>query len=323
MEDFSAISTFVRVVEAKSFAAAASQLGMTPSGVSRAVSRLETQLGARLLFRSTRSLRLTDDGASFHARCKEILADLAEATEAMGHARSHPVGKLRVAVHSAIGRSALIPNLAAFEQLYPDIRLELTMCDYHFDLNEEGYDCAIRMGELADSNLIARKLGYFNNVLCASPDYLRKYGAPQNIEELKQHRAINYVYPNTGKPYQWQFDTPGGRVALDIDAHMLINDGESVIQAAIAGLGIIQIPHCLAASALAKGQLEIVMADTISTGSPVWIVYPQKRHLLARVQAFIEWTHELFERTSKPQCRIAAQINAEKAARGERMAAAA
>ena len=323
MEDFSAISTFVRVVEAKSFAAAASQLGMTPSGVSRAVSRLESQLGARLLFRSTRSLRLTDDGAAFHARCKEILADLSEATEALGHARSHPVGKLRVAVHSAIGRSALIPNLAAFEARYPDIRLELTMCDYHFDLNEEGYDCAIRMGELADSNLIARKLGYFNNVLCASPEYLRKYGAPQNIEELKQHRAINYVYPNTGKPYQWQFDTPGGRVTLDIDAHMLINDGESVIQAAVAGLGIIQIPHCLAASALAKGQLEIVMADTTSTGSPVWIVYPQKRHLSARVQAFIGWISELFERTSKPQCQIAAQINAEKAARGERVAATA
>jgi LysR family transcriptional regulator for bpeEF and oprC len=315
MEDFSAISTFVRVVEAKSFAAAASQLGMTPSGVSRAVSRLETQLGARLLFRSTRSLRLTDDGAAFHARCKEILADLSEATEALGHARSHPVGKLRVAVHSAIGRSALIPNLAAFEARYPDIRLELTMCDYHFDLNEEGYDCAIRMGELADSNLIARKLGYFSNVLCASPEYLRKYGAPQNIEELKQHRAINYVYPTTGKPYQWQFDTPGGRVALDIDAHMLINDGESVIQAAVAGLGIIQIPHCLAASALAKGQLEIVMADTTSTGSPVWIVYPQKRHLSARVQAFIGWTHELFDRTSKPHCRFAAaQLEAAKAA---------
>ncbi len=323
MEDFSAISTFVRVVEAKSFAAAANQLGMTPSGVSRAVSRLETQLGARLLFRSTRSLRLTDDGASFHARCKEILADLAEATEALGHARSHPVGKLRVAAHSAIGRSALIPNLAAFEQRYPDIRLELAMCDYHFDLNEEGYDCAIRMGELADSNLIARKLGYFSNVLCASPEYLRRHGVPQNIEELRQHRCINYVYPSSGKPYQWQFDTPGGRVALDIDAHMLINDGESVIQAAVAGLGIIQIPHCLAASALAKGQLEIVMSDTISTGSPVWIVYPQKRHLSARVQAFIGWISELFERTSKPQCRIAPGGTARKAARDERMPAAA
>jgi LysR family transcriptional regulator, regulator for bpeEF and oprC len=320
MEDFSAISTFVRVVEAKSFAAAAAQLEMTPSGVSRAVARLETQLGARLLFRSTRSLRLTDDGASFYARCKEILNDLTEATEALGHARSHPVGRLRVAAHSAIGRAALIPNLAEFEMRYPDIRLELAMCDYHFDLNEEGYDCAIRMGELEDSNLIARKLGYFNNVLCAAPAYLRKHGAPRSIDDLKQHRCINYVFPSTGKPYQWQFDTPSGRVDLDIDAHMLINDTESVIQAAVAGLGIIQIPHCLAASALAKGQLEIVMTDTISTGSALWIVYPQKRHLSARVQAFIEWVSELFQRTSEPQCRVTARINAEKAERGERVA---
>jgi LysR family transcriptional regulator for bpeEF and oprC len=318
MEDFSAISTFVRVVEAKSFAAAAAQLEMTPSGVSRAVARLETQLGARLLFRSTRSLRLTDDGALFYARCKEILSDLTEATEALGHARSHPVGRLRVAAHSAIGRAALIPNLAEFEMRYPDIRLDLAMCDYHFDLNEEGYDCAIRMGELEDSNLIARKLGYFNNVLCAAPAYLRKHGAPHNIDDLKQHRCINYVFPSTGKPYQWQFDTPSGRVDLDIEAHMLINDAESVIQAAVAGLGIIQIPHCLAASALAKGQLEIVMTETISTGSPLWIVYPQKRHLSARVQAFIEWVSELFQRTSEPQCRVTARVNAEKAERGER-----
>jgi len=323
MEDFSAISTFVRVVEAKSFAAAAAQLEMTPSGVSRAVARLETQLGARLLFRSTRSLRLTDDGALFYARCKEILSDLTEATEALGHARSHPVGRLRVAAHSAIGRAALIPNLAEFEMRYPDIRLDLAMCDYHFDLNEEGYDCAIRMGELEDSNLIARKLGYFNNVLCAAPAYLRKHGAPHNIDDLKQHRCINYVFPSTGKPYQWQFDTPSGRVDLDIEAHMLINDAESVIQAAVAGLGIIQIPHCLAASALAKGQLEIVMTETISTGSPLWIVYPQKRHLSARVQAFIEWVSELFQRTSEPQCRVTARVNAEKAERGEREAAAA
>jgi len=318
MEDFSAISTFVRVVEAKSFAAAAAQLEMTPSGVSRAVARLETQLGARLLFRSTRSLRLTDDGALFYARCKEILSDLTEATEALGHARSHPVGRLRVAAHSAIGRAALIPNLAEFEMRYPDIRLDLAMCDYHFDLNEEGYDCAIRMGELEDSNLIARKLEYFNNVLCAAPAYLRKHGAPHNIDDLKQHRCINYVFPSTGKPYQWQFDTPSGRVDLDIEAHMLINDAESVIQAAVAGLGIIQIPHCLAASALAKGQLEIVMTETISTGSPLWIVYPQKRHLSARVQAFIEWVSELFQRTSEPQCRVTARVNAEKAERGER-----
>ncbi|OOG62422.1 LysR family transcriptional regulator [Rhodanobacter sp. B04] len=299
MEDFSAISTFVRVVEAKSFAAAATQLGMTPSGVSRAVARLETQLGARLLFRSTRSLRLTDDGAAFHARCKEILADLAEATEALNYSNRKPTGKLRVGISLSVGRSAVIPRLAEFEQRYPDIRLELSMSDLPMDLNGEGLDCAIRVGQLEDSSLIARKIGYLRNVVCASPDYLSRHGAPRSIDDLKDHRCINYVYPN-GRPRQWQFDTPSGPLAVDIDAHMLINDGESVIQAVVAGLGITQIPRMLAACMIEKGMLELVMTDTASTGKPVWIVYPQKKHLSARVQAFIEWVRELFDRTNEP-----------------------
>ena len=304
MEDFSAITSFVRVVEARSFAAAAVQLGMTPSGVSRAVSRLEEQIGVRLLFRSTRALRLTDDGESFYQRCKAILADLGEAVDALNYARTKPSGKLRVAVNVSVGRAALIPNLADFEAKYPDIRLELSMSDRNIGLIEEGIDCAIRMGELEDSNLIARKLGYFNNVLCAAPAYLERHGTPVSIDDLKQHRCINYVYPTSGRAYQWQFDTPDGRVALDVDAHLLINDGESVIQAAMAGLGIIQTPHWLAASAIGYGKLKVIMEDTISTGSPVWLVYPQKKHLSARVQAFLEWVHALFERTNLPACRM-------------------
>jgi LysR family transcriptional regulator, regulator for bpeEF and oprC len=304
MEDFSAISAFVRVVEAKSFASAAAQLGMTPSGVSRAVSRLEEHLGARLLFRSTRALRLTDDGASFYARCKEILADLNEATEALGYANRKPKGKLRVGMSVSVGRAAIIPQLSDFERRYPDIRLELMMCDFPYDLNEEGVDCAIRMGELEDSSLIARKIGYFRNVLLASPEYLQKYGAPSSIEDLKNHRCINYVYPN-GRPRQWQFETPSGRADVDIDAHMLINDGESVIQAAVAGLGIIQVPHVLAACMLDFGKLEPILTDTVSTGKSVWIVYPQKKHLSARVQAFIEWARELFERPFETVCPVA------------------
>ena len=304
MEDFSAITSFVRVVEARSFAAAAVQLGMTPSGVSRAVSRLEEQIGVRLLFRSTRALRLTDDGESFYQRCKAILADLGEAVDALNYARTKPSGKLRVAANVSVGRAALIPNLADFEAKYPDIRLELSMSDRSIGLIEEGIDCAIRMGELEDSNLIARKLGYFNNVLCAAPAYLERHGTPVSIDDLKQHRCINYVYPTSGRAYQWQFDTPDGRLALDIDAHLLINDGESVIQAAMAGLGIIQVPHWLAASAIGYGKLKVIMEDTISTGSPVWLVYPQKKHLSARVQAFLEWVHALFERTNMPACRM-------------------
>lgn len=311
MEDFSAISAFVRVVEAKSFAAAAVQLGMTPSGVSRAVSRLETQLGARLLFRSTRSLRLTDDGAAFHARCKDILTDLAEATEALGYAHRKPTGKLRVGISLAVGRAAVLPRLAEFEQRFPDIRLELSMTDNPSDLNEEGLDCAIRVGELPDSSLIARKIGYLRNVVCASPDYLRRFGAPQSIDDLKQHRCINYVYPN-GRHRQWQFDAPGGPLGVDIDAHLLINDAESVIHAVVAGLGITQAPHMLVACMLDKGMLELVMTDTISAGKPVWIVYPQRKHLSARVQAFIEWVRELFERTNEPNCRLIQREGASK-----------
>ena len=299
MEDFAAISAFVRVVEAKSFAAAAAQLGMTPSGVSRAVSRLEESLGARLLYRSTRSLRLTDDGASFHARCKEILADLAEATEALGYAARKPTGKLRIGAPASVGRTVIIPRLAEFEQRYPDIRLELSMCDYPYDLNEEGIDCAVRVGPLEDSSLIARKIGYLRNVIIASPDYLARHGAPQSLEDLKNHRCINYVQPN-GRPRQWQFDTPSGQVGIDIDAHMLINDAESVIQAVVSGLGITQAPHVIASCMLDFGKLELVMTDTISTGKPVWIVYPQKKHLSARVQAFIEWVREVFEQTNEP-----------------------
>ena len=303
MEDFSAISSFVRVVEAKSFKAAAAQLEMTPSGVSRAVSRLEEQIGVRLLFRSTRALRLTEDGESFYQRCKDILADFGEAVEALGYARTKPRGKLRVAVNVSIGRAALIPNLADFESRYPDVRLELAMSDRNIGLIEEGIDCAIRMGELEDSNLIARKLGYFSNVLCASPEYLARHGTPTGIADLKRHKCINYVYPTNGRAYQWQFDTPEGRIALDVDAHLLINDGESVIQAAMAGLGIIQIPHWLAAAPISKGKLTVIMQDTISTGSPVWIVYPQKKHLSARVHAFIDWVQELFSRNNVPACR--------------------
>ncbi|AFC87474.1 LysR family transcriptional regulator [Frateuria aurantia] len=302
MEDFSAISTFVRVVEARSFAAASAQLGMTPSGVSRAISRLEHRIGVRLLARSTRSLRLTEDGESFYQRCQCILADLGEAVDALGEAKIAPRGKLRVAVPMSIGRASLIPNLVDFETRYPDIRLELVMSDRASGLVEEGIDCAIRMGELGDSALIARKLGYFNNVLCAAPAYLQRFGRPGRIEDLATHRVINYVLPATGRPIQWQFTTPEGIRGLDVQAHLLINDGESVIQAAMAGLGIIQAPYCLAACAIEAGQLEIIMQDTISVGSPVWLIYPQRRHLSARVQAFIDWVGQLFSRTSVPAC---------------------
>jgi LysR family transcriptional regulator for bpeEF and oprC len=300
MEDLSSIALFVHVAEAKSFSAAARQLDMTPSGISRAISRLEETLETRLFFRTTRQLRLTDEGTDFYTRCKDILADLSDATESVGRARVKPKGNLRIATPASIARTALIPNLASFEASYPDIRLELSLRDHAFDLNEERFDCAIRIGDLEDSDLVARKLGYYKNVLCASPEYLERYGIPTHIDDLKDHRCINILDPATGQPQQWRLNTPEGPVALDIDAHMLISDSESVIQAAVAGLGIIRAPHCFAARMVVQGSLRIVMAETIFVGSPLWLVYPQRRHLSARVRAFIDWVSTLFSVTCEP-----------------------
>ena len=289
VRDLSAISSFVHVVDAKSIHGASVHLGMTPSGVSRAVARLETQLGARLLHRSTRALRLTEDGAAFYQQCKDILADLDEAVESLTHAHAKPRGRLRIAMNASIGRAELIPNLAEFLAHYPDIRLELLMSERSTGLIEDGIDCAICTGELTESNLVARKLGHFNNVLCAAPQYLARHGTPAHIGDIGQHRCINHLDPGSGRSCLWEFETAEGHVALEVEAHLLINDCESVIQAAIAGLGIIRIPYCLVARSVRRGELQVVMPDTSSSGSPVWVVYPHRRHLSARVRVFISW----------------------------------
>ncbi|NII12139.1 LysR family transcriptional regulator [Oleiagrimonas sp. C23AA] len=286
---------FVRVVEANTFAAAARGLGMSASGVSRAVSRLETQLGVRLLARTTRSLSLTEEGRAFYDRCQRILADLNEATESVGAAREHPQGRLRVASTMAIGRAALLPHLPEFNRLYPDIRLELSMSDQPLDMVEEGIDCALRIGQMADSSLIAKRIGQLRMITCASPDYLRKHGYPRDLSSLREHDCIGYVKPIRGV-IPWYFETEHGREEVDVAPALSLNDAESVMQAGIMGLGIIQTTDYVAASALARGELVPLFPAMIAAGPPLWIVYPQRRHVSARVQVFIDWICQLFDR---------------------------
>jgi LysR family transcriptional regulator, regulator for bpeEF and oprC len=299
MEDLSAIGTFVRVVEAKGFSAAAPALGMTPSGVSRAIARLEERLGVRLFHRSTRTLRLTDDGAAFYARCCQIMGDLAEATDALRDARGVPSGKLRVGASMAIGRTALLENVGEFEALYPGIRLEIAMRDTPYDLAEDGIDCAIRIGDPPDNGLITKRLGCLRNVILASPEYLARHGRPERVEDLKRHRCIGFISPH-GRPYPWQVETSRGRTTIDVEPHMSVNDGESVLNAAANGLGLVQAPYFMAACLVERGVLEVVMSDTVCTGAPIWIVYPPRRQLSARVHAFIGWVEQLFARQNEP-----------------------
>lgn len=294
MEDLSAISAFVRVVEARSFAAAAPQLGISASGVSRAVSRLETALGVRLLARSTRSLNLTEEGRAFYERCRRILADLAEATETIGDARDHPQGRLRVAAAMSLGRALVLPHLPDFHHHYPDIRLEMMLGDRMPDMIEEGIDCALRVGELSDSSMVARRIGRFRLLTCASPAYLEKYGTPTRLEQLREHRCIGYVKPVHGV-VPWHFRTPNGPTSIDVSPSLSLNDAESVIQAGVLGLGIVQTGYAVAASYLKWGKLVPLFENMAAPGPDVWVVYPQRRHLSSRVRVFIDWISEVFE----------------------------
>ena len=293
MEDFSAISTFVRVVEAKSFAAAASQLGMTPSGVSRAVARLETQLGTRLLSRSTRSLRLTDDGASFHARCKEILADLTEATEALGQARIHPVGKLRVAAHSAIGRSAIIPNLVEFEGRYPDIRLEVIVEDGFVDVLAAGCDAGVRYDERLEQDMIAVPIGprVQRFATAASPAYLDAHGRPEHPRDLLAHACLRGQFASGAKP-TWEFERDGDVVRIDPVGPLVVQPGgavDLVVGAAVAGLGVIHLFEEWLRPHLDSGALEPVLAPWWQSFSGPFLYYPGRRHLPAPLRAFVDF----------------------------------
>lgn len=299
MEDLSAISAFVRVVEAHSFAAAARQMELSASGVSRAVSRLEASLGVRLLARTTRSLSITEEGRAFYERCRRILSDLDEATESIGEAREHPRGRLRVGAAMSVGRALVLPHLAEFHERYPDIRLEMVLGDRTLDMVEEGIDCSLRVGELADSSMVARRIGQFRTLTCASPGYLEKHGRPRTLDELGDHRCIGYVKPVQGV-IPWDFWTTDGRTSIDINPMLSLNDAESVIQAGVQGLGLIQTGYAVAATYLKYGKLVPLLEDMETTGPEMWIVYPQRRHLSSRVQVFLDWISEVFER----QCRI-------------------
>jgi LysR family transcriptional regulator, regulator for bpeEF and oprC len=295
MDNLTWIAAFVRVVEAKSFAAAADQLGMTSSGVSRAVSRLEESLGARLLFRTTRSLRLTEDGAAFYERCTQILTDLTDLAESIGDSGKRPQGRIRIEMPASLGRMFIVPNLANFQARYPDLKVQLGMSDRTADLVEDGIDCAIRVGELQDSNMIARRIGVIRMVTAAAPSYLAKHGAPKSIDDLKNHQCVNYFYARNGRAYEWQFDTPGGRIQVPIDAALMMNDVDALIASAEIGLGIVQLGSFTLDRALRAGTLVKVLEHGEAIGPPISIIYPQKRHLPARVRVFIDWVIELFE----------------------------
>jgi LysR family transcriptional regulator for bpeEF and oprC len=294
MNKLQAMEVFVQVVDAGGFTRAADAMQLPKATVSTLIQALEGALAVKLLHRTTRHVSVTADGAAYYERCLRILSDVREAEESLSRTRLSPSGRLRVDAPTGLASDVIVPALPQFFEQYPDIQLELGCSDRPVDLIEEGVDCAVRGGALGDSSLIARRVGILHFVTCASPAYLERYGRPAHPNELLRHRCVNYFSARTGKIFDWDFTRDGERVQVALPGHIALNDSNAYIAAGIAGLGIIQMANFMMEPMLKDGRFELILDDWISDPLPIHVVYPQNRHLSAKVRVFVEWVAELF-----------------------------
>ncbi|MGZ8301318.1 MAG: LysR family transcriptional regulator [Telluria sp.] len=294
MNKLQAMEVFVQVVDAGGFTRAAENLQLPKATVSTLVQGLEQALAVKLLHRTTRQVNVTSDGAAYYERCVRILSDVKEAEESLSNNRLSPSGRLRIDVSTGLANAMLIPRLPDFFERYPDIRVDMGCGDRPVDLIEEGVDLAIRGGILPDSGLIARRLGMIEFVTCASPAYLAKHGRPKHPNDLLDHRCVNYFSSKTGKVYDWDFSRGGETLNIATPACLAVNDSTVYTSAGLTGLGIVQMATMVADPLLASGQMEIVLPDWTTAPLPVNVVYPQNRHLSAKVRVFVEWVADLF-----------------------------
>jgi LysR family transcriptional regulator for bpeEF and oprC len=289
MDHLSGILAFVHAAEAQSFTRAAHRLGISPSGISKAISRLESRHGVRLLQRTARSITLTSEGSAYYERCKKILTDLEEAEHVLTNAHKSPRGLLRITLPLSIGRLHLARILPEFARQYPEVQLEVHVSDRMTDLVEERFDVAIRIGKLSDSRLVARRLTSGTLVTCATPAYLKRYGVPKRPEDLLQHNCILFEVPNTGRTRSWQFQRDGRRISVPVRGNLRLDHAEAIVEAALAGTALIQISSYVTAPALARRQLQSVLTAYQLESPSVWAMYPQNSSPTPRLRAFVDF----------------------------------
>lgn len=283
----------VAVVEAGTFSAAGERLGVAKSVVSRRVSQLERRLGARLLHRTTRRLTLTDAGRNFYQRAVQILADLDDAEQGVTDETSELRGALRLAAPLTFGLKHLAAAITDFLERYPAIELNLDLNDRNLNLVEEGFDLAVRIGELQDSTLVARRLGIARGVTCASRTYLERYGEPAHPDELQRHVGLQYSHISYQQ--QWRYETPQGRtIFAQPQIRIRANNGEALACAAVAGLGITTGPTFILGSYLKDGRLVSILNEYRRPPLGIYAVYPPGRMLPRRIQVFTDFLVERF-----------------------------
>ena len=293
MDRFEDLQAFVSVVEAGSFTAAADRLGIAKSAVSRRVSALEERLGVQLLRRTTRRLNVTATGQSFYEHGARILADLDEAESAVVQEHGELRGHLRVALPLSFGLRHMCKPIADFSRMHPRVTFDLDLNDRRIDLVAEGVDLAVRIGRLADSTLIARRLFDARTVVCGSPGYLQQHGVPKTPEDLADHNCL--VYANLPDPGRWICtDAAGERHSVEVNVTMTASSGDFLCAAAAEGLGLALQPTFIAGDAISRGELEPLLTDYEWPVSPAYAIYPPTRHLSYRVREFIDFLADRF-----------------------------
>lgn len=305
------MAVFVRVVEDGSFSAAAKTLDMSPSAVSKLVTRLEERLGVVLFLRSTRELALTTDGEDFYESSRRILEDLEEAEQSVGTGSVEPSGLLRVNTSIPFGTHQLVPLLREFRERYPKVQVDLSLTDQVVDLTRERVDVAVRVGKLADANFKARMLGSSRYAVVASPDYLKNHGTPRHPSELVGHACVGFNFKRSVSP--WPFQTDGQVTEVPVRASVFTNNGETMLDLVLHGMGIARLGRFHVDRFLKSGQVVELLAE-FNPGDveELHAVFPAKRHMSRRVRAFIDF---LTERVSPNLLTAAEPLEARQAER--------
>jgi len=288
MRLFTAMRAFNSVANLKNFAAAARDLGMSTSSVSRHVMELEDELGVRLLNRTTRRLSLTEQGRRYHERSVEILSDLDDLHSVTLDSQAKPTGRLRITASMTLGESWIVPLLPKFNALYPEIVVVFDITDRVVDLVEEGFDVGVRSGEMKPSSMIARKLMEVEYIACASPDYCANHGMPLELNQLSDHRCIQYSHP-TQEWETWWFDLDGKEYRVEIEGIIAVNNTWAVRDLMVAGVGIGYVPDFVVQPDLKAGRLVRILDTYDASIDPVHVVYPHKRYLAPKTRAFVDF----------------------------------
>jgi len=280
------IAEFVTVAETESFTIAAKKLGISTAHVSRQVSALESRLATKLLHRTTRKVSITEIGAIYYQRCRQLLYDLEDAEHAVSDLQSKPTGRLKITAPITYGEFTIAPLINNFITRYPELDVELHLSNQKMDLVADGYDLGIRQGQLQDSSMMAKRLGSRTLYVCATPAYLAEFGMPKKLADLNQHNCLQ------GSLSHWRFQEKGKTRNLHISGNLRCNSGRALADAALKGLGIVQLPGEYVLNHIRSGKLVSLLEESCAPDEGIWAIYPYNKHLLPKVRMLIDYLDE-------------------------------